>query len=157
MSEYPNLNVTLKSRFLSMTCDLQSFYQSDVVLCAELPHSDTSQEPFYGCAYLQSIRSQLEDYPTTGGEYLDAIFTHREILHSYPAVHQDCARGFSDLAYLLERRAWRSDREADVEAVTAFRYEAWVTASFLYVSSPHNIFCAGLTKLEISHASSSSS
>ncbi|KAF8806551.1 hypothetical protein BYT27DRAFT_7102218, partial [Phlegmacium glaucopus] len=83
-----------------------------------------------GCAYLQSIRSQLEEYPTTGGEYLDAIFTHREILHSYPAVHRDCARGFSDLAYLLEKRAWRSDREADTEAVTAFRYEAWVTASF---------------------------
>lgn len=83
----------------------------------------------YGCAYLQAIRSQLEDYPTTGGEYLDAIFTHREIFHSYPTVHRDCARGFSDLAYLLEKRAWRSDREADIDAVTAFRHEAWVIAS----------------------------
>ena len=98
---------------------------------AELPRSDAKQEISYGCAYLQSIRSQLEDYPTTGGEYLEAIFTHREIFHSYPAMHHDCVRGFSDLAYLLEKRAWRSDREADVEAVTAFRHEAWVIASSL--------------------------
>ena len=101
------------------------------MLKSELPNSETSQEPSYGCAYLQAIRSQLEDYPTTGGEYLDAILTHREILYSYPAVHHDCARGFSDLAYLLEKRAWRSDRDADIEAVAAFRHEAWVIASFL--------------------------
>jgi hypothetical protein len=108
---------------------------SDLVLkCAdsELPSSETSQEPSYGCAYLQAIRTQLEDYPTTSGEYLDVILTHREILHSYPAVHHDCARGFSDLACLLEKRPWRSDRDSDIEAVTAFRHEAWViAASFL--------------------------
>jgi len=115
MSDYPNLN-------------------SDVELkCAdsEVPRLDTSREPSYGCAYLQAIQSQFEEYATTGGEYLDAIFTHREIFHSYPAGHHECARGFSDLAYLLEKRAWRSDRDADVEAVTAFRHEAWVIASFL--------------------------
>jgi len=124
----PNVQDDLVPEYLNLN--------SNVV--AELPHSDKSQELSYGCAYLQSIRSQLEDYPTTGGEYLDAIFTHREILHSYPAVHRDCARGFSDLAYLLEKRAWRSDREADIEAVTAFRYEAWVIAS-LFPSPQNNV------------------
>ena len=107
----------------------------------ELPISETSQDPFYGCAYLQAIRTQLEDYPTTGGEYLDVILTHREILHAYPAVHYECARGFSNLAYLLEKRAWRSDRDADTEAVTAFRHEAWVIASFLYVFPRHIFLC----------------
>jgi len=84
-----------------------------------------------GCAYLRAVRHQLEwgSYPTTGGEYLDAIFTHREILFSQPAAHQDCARAFSDLAGMLEKRAWRSDADADSEAMVAFRHEAWVVAS----------------------------
>uniref|UniRef100_A0A8H7Y8N1 Uncharacterized protein n=1 Tax=Psilocybe cubensis TaxID=181762 RepID=A0A8H7Y8N1_PSICU len=77
------------------------------------------------------VRSQMEDYPTTNGEYLDAIFTHREILYSYPAAHWECARAFTDIAYMLEKRAWRADREADTEAVSAFRHEAWVIASSL--------------------------
>jgi hypothetical protein len=107
---------------------------SDSVLkCAdsELPSLETSQELSYGCAYLQAIRTQLEDCRTTGGEYLDVILTHREILHSYPAVHHDCARGFSDLACLLEKRPWGPDQDADTEAMAAFRHEAWVIASFL--------------------------
>ncbi|PPQ87461.1 hypothetical protein CVT25_008197 [Psilocybe cyanescens] len=91
----------------------------------------TEQRKSYGCAYLQVVRSQMEDYPTTNGEYLDAIFTHREILYSYPAGHYECARAFSEIAYMLEKRAWRADREADIEAVTAFRHEAWVIASSL--------------------------
>lgn len=68
-------------------------------------------------------------YPSTGGEYLDAIFVHREILFSQPAAHRDCALAFSDLAGILEKRPWRSDRDADSEAVAAFRHEAWVVAS----------------------------
>jgi len=98
----------------------------------ELPSSPAlTQELPCGCAYLRAVRHQLEwaAYPTTGGEYLDAIFTHREILFSQPAAHQDCARAFSDLASILEKRAWRSDRDADPEAVAAFRHEAWVVAS----------------------------
>ncbi|KAF9485985.1 hypothetical protein BDN70DRAFT_367228 [Pholiota conissans] len=91
------------------------------------------EKRLYGCVYLQTIQAQLQaqGYPTTGGEYLDTIFTHREILFSYPAAHVHCARGLSDLAYELETRAWRADREADLEAVTAFRHEAWVIASQL--------------------------
>jgi hypothetical protein len=73
----------------------------------------------------------MEDYQTTGGEYLEAIFTHREILSTYPAAHRECARAFSDLAYSLETRAWRADREADSEAVSTFRHETWVIASSL--------------------------
>ena len=44
-------------------------------------------------------------------------------------AHTDCARAFSDLAAMLEKRAWRPDRDADPEAVAAFRHEAWVVAS----------------------------
>ncbi|KAK0486250.1 hypothetical protein IW261DRAFT_788334 [Armillaria novae-zelandiae] len=103
--------------------------------------SDASSDPGFmtpelrhnGCAYLQALQAQLDSYPTTGGEYLEAIFTHREILACYPGAHQLCAQGFSDLAYALEQRAWRADREADTEAVVAFRHEAWMIASTLWV------------------------
>ncbi|SJK97968.1 uncharacterized protein ARMOST_01224 [Armillaria ostoyae] len=103
--------------------------------------SDTSSDTGFvtpelkhnGCAYLQALQAQLDNYPTTGGEYLEAIFTHREILSAYPGAHQLCAQGFSDLAYALEQRAWRADREADTEAVVAFRHEAWMIASTLWV------------------------
>jgi hypothetical protein len=93
--------------------------------------SQCSNDETYGCAYLQTIRQQLDNFVTTSGEYLEAIFTHREILSSYPAAHRQCARGFSDIAYMLEQRAWRADREADTEAVTAFRHEAWAIAASL--------------------------
>jgi len=106
-------------------------YQSDAASESSNSSLSTSHERSYGCAYLQVIQSQMLDYPTTGGEYLDAIFTHREILFSYPPAHEECARAFTDIAYLLEKRAWRADREADMEAVTAFRHEAWVIASSL--------------------------
>ncbi|KAJ3748607.1 hypothetical protein DFH05DRAFT_578750 [Lentinula detonsa] len=109
-------------------------YQSDA---AESDCSNTStRSEYFGCAYLQAIQSQLDTYPTTGGEYLEAIFTHREIFSSYPKAHQDCARGFSDIAYMLEKRAWRADRDADVEAVTSFRHEAWHIAATMTVYAP---------------------
>ncbi|TFK44918.1 hypothetical protein BDQ12DRAFT_673812 [Crucibulum laeve] len=111
-------------------------YQSDGGSeCSSSSSSHNHQEESYGCAYLQTIRSQLDNYPTTGGEYLEAIFTHREILLSFPAAHHQCARGFSDLAYMLEQRAWRADREADTEAVTAFRHEAWTIAATISTPS----------------------
>ena len=68
-------------------------------------------------------------FPTTGGEYLEAIFTHREVLHALPQRHRDCAVAFTDIASCLEKRGWRSDRDADYEAVAAFRHEAWVIAN----------------------------
>jgi len=85
----------------------------------------------HGCAYLQTIRSQFDNNPTIGGEYLEAIFTHREILNTFPIAHRECARVFTDLAYLIEQRAWSLGQSADTDAVTAFRHEAWMIASTL--------------------------
>lgn len=92
-----------------------------------IPLAETHE--VFGCAYLQAVCSQLDNYPTTSGEYLEAIFIHREILSSFPGAHRDCARAFTDLAYRIEQRAWRADRDADLDAVTAFRNEAWMIAS----------------------------
>ncbi|KAF9446527.1 hypothetical protein P691DRAFT_794417 [Macrolepiota fuliginosa MF-IS2] len=84
-----------------------------------------------GCAYLQAIREQFDNSPTTNVEYLDAIFTHREILNSFPVAHRDCARAFTDLAYLMEQGAWGAGKQVNTDAVTAFRHEAWMIASTL--------------------------
>lgn len=85
------------------------------------------------------LRSQIEEHQNTGGEYVEAIFTHREIFSAHPAVHRECAKGFTDLAAVLEKRAWKADWESnpsaestlmsETEAVSAFRYEAWVIAN----------------------------
>jgi len=94
--------------------------------------SSSTVEQATGCAYLQALQTQLDQYPTTGGDYLEAIFTHREAFYSHPPGHRFCARGFSDLACAVEKRAWRADRDADAEAVVAFRHEAWVIAAALF-------------------------
>ncbi|KAH6913932.1 hypothetical protein BKA70DRAFT_1259896 [Coprinopsis sp. MPI-PUGE-AT-0042] len=107
-------------------------YHSDgVSVCSDSSSSTDQGETYYGCAYLQAIRGQIESFQTTSGEYLETIFTHREILASHPAAHRDCARAFSDIAYVLEKRGWRSDRESDSEAVSTFRHEAWTVANSL--------------------------
>ncbi|KAG7449726.1 uncharacterized protein BT62DRAFT_603481 [Guyanagaster necrorhizus] len=106
-----------------ISCDSDASSDTGFKALAEFKHN--------GCAYLQALQMQLDNYPTTGGEYLEAIFTHREILCAYPVAHQLCAQGFSDIAYALEQRAWRADREADTEAIVAFRHEAWMIASTL--------------------------
>ncbi|KAI9062437.1 hypothetical protein FKP32DRAFT_1593592 [Trametes sanguinea] len=93
--------------------------------------------PPCGCAYLQALHGQIHagSYATTGGDYLEAIFTHREAFYAYPPGHRGCAVGFSDLARDLEMRelswgkAWRADWEGDSEAAAAFRHEAWVIAN----------------------------
>lgn len=108
--------------------------------------------PDCGCAYLQAISEQIASggYPTTGGDYLETIFTHREALFAYPPAHRACALGFSALARAIEERSWarkdleeaaewhgapsvtimpRPDWDGDNEAVAAFRHEAWVIAN----------------------------
>ncbi|RPD57700.1 hypothetical protein L226DRAFT_467721 [Lentinus tigrinus ALCF2SS1-7] len=91
--------------------------------------------PVCGCAYLQAILDQIRSgaYTTTGGDYLETIFTHREALYAFPQGHRDCAVGFSELASHLARRerqmGWRPDWEGDSDAVNAFRNEAWVIAN----------------------------
>ncbi|KAI0724181.1 hypothetical protein C8Q72DRAFT_786972 [Fomitopsis betulina] len=94
--------------------------------------------PPCGCALLQWLREQLEagKYATTGGDYLEIIFTHREAFHAFPDGHRTCAIGFSDIAADLERREVRPDRESDPEAAAAFRHEAWVVASSGVWSQP---------------------
>lgn len=94
------------------------------------------EREMHGCAYLQTLAYQLENLQTTGGEYLEAIFTHREILHAHPGSHRECSQGFTELAYALEQRAWRADRDADTEAVAAFRNEAWVIANSFSFRTP---------------------
>ncbi|KAI0369010.1 hypothetical protein BV20DRAFT_1053539 [Pilatotrama ljubarskyi] len=108
---------------------------------APQPHSQPEPEPC-GCAYLQALHGQIcaGAYATTGGDYLEAIFTHREAFFAFPPAHQGCALGFSALARDLEmRRAsdtaveearlWRADWDGDSEAAAAFRHEAWVIAN----------------------------
>lgn len=107
------------------------YLQSDGESACSSTSSGTCHEEFPGCAYLRAIRMQMDNYQTTSGIYLETIFTHREILCAYPDAHRHCAHALSDLAYMLEKRAWRADRDSDSEAVTAFRHEAWsIAASF---------------------------
>ncbi|KAH9920904.1 uncharacterized protein B0H18DRAFT_1086260 [Fomitopsis serialis] len=96
------------------------------------------EPPPCGCALLQWLRSQLQagQYATTGGDYLEIIFTHREAFHAFPDGHRTCAIGFSDIAMDIERRETRPDRESDPEAAAAFRHEAWVIASSGIWSQP---------------------
>jgi hypothetical protein len=52
------------------------------------------------------------------------------VFAAFPKGHVECARGFSDLAFSLERRGWRVDRDDDNEAVKAFRHESWILANY---------------------------
>jgi hypothetical protein len=90
-----------------------------------------SKEPgaFYGCAYLQAMQQQLLSYGTSTGEYVEAVFTHRDLFLAYPQAHRDCARGYTDIAKVLDNREWRSDRDGDCEAASVFRHEARMLAS----------------------------
>ncbi|EPQ55161.1 hypothetical protein GLOTRDRAFT_129453 [Gloeophyllum trabeum ATCC 11539] len=89
------------------------------------------EEEHFGCGLLQAAQAQVDSCQTTGpssGEYLDIIFTHRELLFTFPQAHKCCARAFTDLARAFETRGWRADRDGDPEAVAAFRNEAWMIA-----------------------------
>jgi len=87
------------------------------------------------CALLEALtRSYDPDasdvLQTTCGEYLDLIFMHREAFAAQPSAHARCSAGFSALARAMELRAWRADRDADTEAIAAFRHEAWMVAAW---------------------------
>jgi hypothetical protein len=73
---------------------------------------------------------------TSCGEYLELIFIHREAFAALPSAHVGCSAGFSALARALELRAWRADRDADTEAVAAFRHEAWMVAAWMSSGGP---------------------
>ncbi|KAH8828424.1 hypothetical protein DL96DRAFT_1443917, partial [Flagelloscypha sp. PMI_526] len=84
----------------------------------------SGSEEAHGCAFLQAICSQMANYTTTQGEYLESIFVHRELYNAVPQSHKGCSARYRELAQCLETRVWRCDREGDAEAASAFRYEA---------------------------------
>ena len=97
------------------------------------------------CALLESLTHSYDpDTDTDGvdglqtscGEYLELIFIHREAFAALPSAHVGCSAGFSALARALELRAWRADRDADTEAVAAFRHEAWMVAAWMSSGGP---------------------
>ena len=96
-------------------------------LLASLTHSyDPDTDPDGAADALQ----------TSCGEYLELIFIHREAFAALPSAHVGCSAGFSALARSLELRAWRADRDADSEAVAAFRHEAWMVAAYMTSGGP---------------------
>jgi hypothetical protein len=101
--------------------------------------SDASSSPD-PCAFLQALTHwydpDAEQVQTTCGEYLELIFIHREAFAARPAAHAGCSAAFSALARSLELRAWRADRDADTEAVAAFRHEAWMVAAWSSSGGP---------------------
>lgn len=92
------------------------------------------------CAFLQALTHwydpDAEQVQTACGEYLELIFIHREAFAARPSAHAGCSAAFSALARSLELRAWRADRDADAEAVAAFRHEAWMVAAFTSSGGP---------------------
>ncbi|KAI0302341.1 hypothetical protein B0F90DRAFT_1816552 [Multifurca ochricompacta] len=92
------------------------------------------------CALLQALTHwydpDAEQLQTTCGEYLELIFIHREAFAARPSAHAACSAAFSALARALELRAWRADRDADTEAVAAFRHEAWMVAAWMSSGGP---------------------
>ena len=93
------------------------------------------------CALLEALTRSYdpdaaEELQTSCGEYLELIFIHREAFAARPSAHAGCSAGFSALARALELRAWRADRDADTEAVAAFRHEAWMVAAWMSSGGP---------------------
>ncbi|VDC02653.1 unnamed protein product [Peniophora sp. CBMAI 1063] len=97
------------------------------------------------CALLQNIiglydpAEELKNFPTTCGQYLELLFTHRELFSACPHAHTGCSAGLAQLARSLELRAWRADRECDSEAVAAFRHESWQVAAWLQTGAPLSV------------------
>jgi hypothetical protein len=103
--------------------------------------SSSDARPLQGpCALLESLTRcydpDAEDVQTSCGEYLELIFIHREAFAARPSAHAGCSVAFSALARALELRAWRADRDADTEAVAAFRHEAWMVAAWMSSGGP---------------------
>jgi hypothetical protein len=120
-------------------------YQSDTT--ASSSSSDAPPSPPAAtatarpCALLEALTRSYDpdaadELQTTCGEYLELIFIHREAFAALPSAHAGCSAGFSSLARALELRAWRADRDADAEAVAAFRHEAWMVAAWMSSGGP---------------------
>jgi hypothetical protein len=112
--------------------------QSDTT--ASSSSSDARDTPA-PCAFLEALTRSYDpdaadELQTTCGAYLELIFIHREAFAARPSAHAGCSAGFSALARALELRAWRADRDADSEAVAAFRHEAWMVAAWMTSGGP---------------------
>jgi hypothetical protein len=104
------------------------------------PSPPAAAAPVQPCALLaaltRSYDPDADELQTSCGEYLELIFIHREAFAARPAAHAGCSAAFSALARALELRAWRADRDADTEAVAAFRHEAWMVAAWMSSGGP---------------------
>jgi len=117
--------------------DAGSYQQSGTTASSSSSDAPTSPGP---CALLEALTRwydpDAEDVQTSCGEYLELIFIHRELFAARPSAHVGCSAAFSALARALELRAWRADRDADSEAVAAFRHEAWMVAAWMSSGGP---------------------
>ena len=126
---------TTKTRFRTyVKCvDIISDNPTTLVQSVSSVSTNVSVNPLppHGCPLLQAIEFQphQDSYSTISGSYLDVIFMHREAFFAFPQGHRTCSVSFSELAKVLEKRPWRTDRDGDQEAVVAFRNEAWVIAN----------------------------
>ncbi|KAI9507980.1 hypothetical protein F5148DRAFT_35429 [Russula earlei] len=107
---------------------------------SDAPRSATATVAAAPCALLESLTRSYgldaDGLQTTCGEYLELIFIHRELFAARPSAHAGCSAAFSAVARALELRAWRADRDADTEAVAAFRHEAWMVAAYMSSGGP---------------------
>jgi len=115
---------------------------------SDAPRSATVTATAAPCAFLESLTrsydldaaaddsEELHQVQTTCGEYLDLIFIHRDLFAGRPSAHAGCSAAFTSLARALELRAWRADRDADIEAIVAFRHEAWMIAAWMSSGGP---------------------
>lgn len=115
-------------------------YQVQSGTTASSSSSDAQLTPA-PCALLEALTRSYDpdaadELQTSCGEYLELIFIHREAFAARPKAHEGCSAGFSALARALELRAWRADRDADTEAVAAFRHEAWMVAAWMSGGGP---------------------
>ncbi|KAI0002218.1 hypothetical protein BJV74DRAFT_41582 [Russula compacta] len=114
-------------------------YQSGTT--ASSSSSDAPHSPPAPCALLEALTRSYDpdaadSLQTTCGEYLELISIHREVFAARPSAHVGCPAAYSALARALELRAWRADRDADAEAVAAFRHEAWTVSVWLTCGGP---------------------
>ncbi|TDL17585.1 hypothetical protein BD410DRAFT_843510 [Rickenella mellea] len=87
--------------------------------------------PQHGCALLQSLHAHLPLTPAKSSSlFLESIFTHRESFVAFPAGHRGCAAAFTELAFILERRAQETGSDGDLDTAIALHGEAWLVSGW---------------------------
>jgi len=141
-----NNNLTPLTRYVLQSGTTASSNSSDAPRSAA-PTATATATPA-PCAFLDTLTRSYDpdaaadddssevQVQTTCGAYLDLILIHRELFAARPSAHVGCPAAFSALAGALELRAWRADRDADTEAIAAFRHEAWMVAAWMSSGGP---------------------